>query len=42
LIGYFEGINPERSIPWRAANSFGVHDFLGVGLEDALPDHSTI
>jgi transposase len=27
---------------WRAADSFALRDFLGVGLEDAPPDHSTI
>jgi transposase len=35
LIGYFEGIDSERGIAWRAADSFAVHDFLGVGLEGA-------
>ena len=42
LIGYFEGIASERGIAWRAADSFALSDFLGVGLEDAPPDHSTI
>jgi transposase len=42
LIGYFEGIDSERGIAWRAADSFALRDFLGVGLEEALPDHSTI
>jgi len=42
LIGYFEGIDSERGIAWRAADSFALRDFLGVGLEDALPDHSVI
>src|SRR5205823_4876855 len=41
LIGYFEGIDSERGIAWRAADSFALRDFLGVGLE-AAPDHSTI
>ena len=41
LIGYFEGIDSERGIAWRAADSFALRDFLGVGLEDAPPDHST-
>ena len=34
LIGYFEGIDSERGIAWRAADSFALRDFLGVGLED--------
>src|SRR5258706_15656220 len=42
LIGYFEGIESERGIAWRAADSFAIRDFLDVGLEDAPPDHSTI
>jgi transposase len=42
LIGYFEGIDSERGIAWRAAYSFALRDFLGVGLESAPPDHSTI
>lgn len=42
LIGYFEGIDSERGIAWRAADSFALRDFLGVGLDDALADHSTI
>jgi transposase len=35
LIGYFEGIDSERGIAWRAADSFALRDFLGLGLEDA-------
>ena len=42
LIGYFEGIDSERGIAWRAADSFALRDFLGVGLADAPPDHSTM
>jgi len=42
LIGYFEGIDSERGIAWRATDSFALRDFLGVSLEQAPPDHSTI
>jgi transposase len=42
LIGYFEGIDSERGIAWRAADSLAVRQFLRLGLEDAAPDHSTI
>jgi transposase len=42
LIGYFEGIDSERGIAWRAADSLALREFLGVGLEEAPPDHSTI
>ena len=37
LIGYFEGIDLERGIAWRAADSLALRDFVGVGLEDARP-----
>jgi transposase len=42
LVGYFEGLDSERGIAWRVADSFTLRDFLGVGVEDAPPDHSTI
>lgn len=42
LLGYFEGIDSERGIAWRAADSLAVRQFLRLGLEDAAPDHSTI
>jgi transposase len=42
LIGFFEGIDSERGIAWRAADSLALRDFLGIGLEEAPPDHSTI
>jgi transposase len=43
LIGYFEGLDSERGIAWRVADSFALREFLGVGLEGARPpDHSTI
>jgi len=42
LIGYFEGLDAERAIAWRAADSFALREFLGVVLPGAPPDHSTI
>ncbi len=42
LIGYFEGIDSERGIAWRANDSLGLRRFLRVGLEESPPDHSTI
>ena len=42
LIGYFEGIEGERGIAWRAADSLALRSFLGVGLAEQPPDHSTI
>jgi transposase len=32
FIGYFEGIDSERGIAWRAADSLALRDFLGVGV----------
>ena len=37
LLGYFEGLDSERGIAWRAADSLAVRSFLGLGLDDAGP-----
>jgi len=42
LIGYFEGIDSERGIAWRCADSLSLKSFLGYGLMEATPDHSTV
>jgi transposase len=42
LIGYFEGLDSERAIAWRSADSFALREFLGLVLPEAPPDHSTI
>jgi transposase len=42
LIGYFEGIDSERGIAWRTADSLGLRQFLRIGLDENTPDHSTI
>ncbi len=42
LLGYFEGLDSERAIAWRAADSLSVRSFLGLDLHDPTPDHSTI
>ena len=42
LIGYFEGIDSERGIAWRTADSLALRGFLGLGLDEMPPDHSTI
>src|ERR671910_2135383 len=42
LLGYFEGLDSERAIAWRAADSLAIRSFLGLGLGEAGPDHSTI
>ena len=42
LLGYFEGIDSERGIAWRATDSLAVRSFLGLPVHDAPPDHSTM
>ena len=42
LLGYFEGIDSERGIAWRAMDSLAVRSFLRLGVDEAAPDHSTI
>ena len=42
LIGYFEGLDSERGIAWRTADSLSLRKFLGFALDEATPDHSTI
>jgi len=42
LVGYFEGLDSERGIAWRAADSFALRQFLGLELPAAPPDHSTL
>jgi len=42
LVGYFEGIDSERGIAWRAEDSLSLRGFLGIGLTETPPDHSTI
>ena len=42
LVGYFEGLDSERAIAWRAADSLALREFLGLVLPEAPPDHSTI
>jgi len=42
LIGFFEGLDSERGIAWRTADSLSLRKFLGYVLDEATPDHSTI
>jgi transposase len=42
MIGYFEGIESERGIAWRLKDSLSLRRFLGIGLDEDTPDHSTI
>jgi transposase len=40
LVGYFEGIDSERGLEWRCADSLSLRDFLGLELRARVPDHS--
>ena len=40
MIGYFEGIDSERGIAWRCADSFSLRDFLRLSNVERVPDHS--
>jgi Transposase domain (DUF772) len=40
LVGSFEGIDSERGLEGRGADSLSLRDFLGLGLRDHVPDHS--
>ncbi len=42
LVGYFEGIDSERGIAWRVADSMALRSFLGYALTETTPDHSTV
>jgi transposase len=40
LVGYFEGIDSERGLEWRCADSLSLREFLRLGERDPVPDHS--
>jgi Transposase and inactivated derivatives len=42
LVGYFEGIDSQRGIAWRCADSLSLRQFLGIALGFQTPDHSTL
>lgn len=42
LLGYFEGIDSERGMAWRATDSLAIREFLRLPLDEGPPDHSTI
>lgn len=42
LIGFFEGIDSERGIAWRVADSLSLREFIGSNVTEQTPDHSTI
>jgi transposase len=42
FVGYFEGLDSERGIAWRCADSLSLRQFLKLGTSEAVPDHSTL
>jgi transposase len=42
MVGFFEGIDSERGIAWRLADSLTLREFLSIGLDEQTPDHVTI
>ena len=42
FVGFFEGLDSERGIAWRVADSIALRDFLNYALTDGTPDHSTL
>src|ERR1700683_4649179 len=42
MIGFFEGLDSERGIAWRLADSLTLRQFLSIGLDERTPDHVTI
>ena len=42
MIGYYEGLDSERGIAWRCADSLALRRFLGYELDQGTPDHSSL
>src|SRR6195952_1327062 len=40
LVGYFEGIDSERGLEWRCADSLSLREFLRLSERELAPDHS--
>jgi transposase len=40
LVGPFEGIDSERGLEWRCADSLSLREFLQLGARELVPDHS--
>jgi transposase len=40
LVGYFEGIDSERGLEWRCADSLSLREFLRLNEREPVPDHS--
>jgi transposase len=42
LVGYFEGLDSQRGIAWRCADSLSLRHFLGIPLDEPTPDPKTL
>jgi transposase len=42
FVGYFEELNSQRAIAWRCADSLSLRAYLGIPLDEATPDHSSL
>jgi len=42
FIGYFEGLDSQRAIAWRCADSLSLRAFLRIDLGKGTPDHSSM
>lgn len=42
FIGYFEGLDSQRGIAWRCADSLGLRSFLGIAITEATPVHASM
>src|SRR5262245_51478784 len=42
FVGYFEGLDSQRGIAWRCADSRSLQAFLGYLPDDPTPDHSSL
>jgi len=42
FVGYFEGLNSQRGIAWKCADSLSVRNFLGLEVGEGAPDHSSL
>ena len=42
FIGYFEGLDSQRGIAWRCADSLALRQFLGFALTEATPVHASM
>ena len=42
FVGYFEGLDSQRGIAWRCADSLSLRSFLGYAIHEKTPDHSSL